>query len=36
MRVFDKQYLASLKDRALNSSKRDHLNLHGSFGQKVQ
>ena len=37
MRVFDKQYLASLTDRALNSSrKRAHLNLHGSFGDKVQ
>lgn len=37
MRVFDKQYLASLTDRALNSPrKRAHLNLHGSFGDKVQ
>ena len=37
MRIFDKQYLASLTDRALNSSrKRAHLNLHGSFDEKVQ
>ena len=37
MRVFDNQFLASLKYSSVNSLiKRGHLNLHSSFDEKVQ